>query len=60
LPSAPIVGVFTAFLKHVLAGGEFEPRTLGAMTVRSLVWIAIAFAAGRAFNRAPSGAPPAA
>jgi hypothetical protein len=54
------VGVFAAFLKHVLAGGEFELRTLAAMTVRSAVWIAIAIAAGRAFSRGPSGSPPAA
>ncbi len=47
------VGVFVAFAIHIVLGGAFEPRTIGAMTVRSLVWIAIAVAAGRGFTGAP-------
>ena len=36
--------VFVAFGVHVAAGGAFESRTVGAMTIRSVFWIA--FAAG--------------
>lgn len=39
--------VFAAFGLHVVAGGAFEPRTVGAMTLRSLVWLAIAAVARR-------------
>ena len=39
--------VFAAFGLHVAAGGTFEPRTVGAMTLRSLVWLAIALLAWR-------------
>lgn len=35
--------VFAAFGLHVLADGAFEERTVGAMTLRSLVWLTIAF-----------------
>jgi hypothetical protein len=34
--------VFAAFALHVASGGAFETRTVIAMTVRSLVWLAIA------------------
>jgi hypothetical protein len=37
--------VFAAFGLHVLGGGAYEMRTVGAMTLRSVVWIAIAVAA---------------
>ena len=40
--------VFIAFGVHILSGGAFEMRTVGAMVIRSAVWIAIAVAAGRA------------
>ena len=40
--------VFAAFGMHVLMGGPYEVRTVGAMTLRSLVWIGIAIVAGRA------------
>jgi hypothetical protein len=36
------VAVFAAFLAHVAAGGAYEPRTVGAMVLRSVVWIGIA------------------
>ena len=39
---------FIAFGIHILLGGAFEIRTVGAMTVRSFVWIAIAVVACRA------------
>lgn len=47
------IAVFAAFGLHVLAGGAFELRTVGAMAVRSLVWVAIAVAACRALGCAP-------
>ena len=37
-----IVAVFALFGWHVLSGGAYEMRTVGAMTLRSAVWIAIA------------------
>ncbi len=45
--------VFTAFGIHVLLGGAFEPRTVGAMALRSVIWIVIAAAACRAFGYWP-------
>lgn len=33
--------VFTAFAIHILIGGEYEVRTVAAMTLRSAVWLAI-------------------
>ena len=44
------VAAFIAFGIHILLGGAFEIRTVGAMTVRSFVWIAIATAAYRAYG----------
>lgn len=40
--------VFLAFLVHALTGNPYEMRTLGAMTLRLAVWIAIAAVAQRA------------
>ncbi len=37
--------VFAAFGLHVSSGGAYEVRTVGAMTLRSLVWIAVAWVA---------------
>ncbi|MGE0629890.1 MAG: hypothetical protein AB7O43_18965 [Hyphomicrobiaceae bacterium] len=34
--------VFAAFLLHVWQGGAYEARTMGAMILRTGVWIAIA------------------
>lgn len=45
------LAVFAAFGVHVALGGAFEPRTVGAMTLRSLVWLAIAGLAWRALRR---------
>lgn len=36
------VVVFAALGIHIFLGGAFEARTIGAMTLRSLVWIVIA------------------
>lgn len=36
--------VFVAFGIHVLLGGAYETRTVGAMSLRSLAWLGIAFA----------------
>ncbi len=35
--------VFAAFGVHVLTGGAYEARTVGAMALRTLVWMAIAW-----------------
>jgi hypothetical protein len=47
LIAAATVLVFAAFGVHVMLGGGYEMRTVGAMTLRSLVWIAIAAVAHR-------------
>ena len=39
--------VFAAFGLHVAQGGAYETRTVGAMILRSVVWIAIAWIARR-------------
>lgn len=36
------IAVFIAFGLHIATGGAFEMRTVGAMTLRSTVWLAIA------------------
>ena len=38
---------FVAFGLHVLTGGAFEPRTVVAMSLRTLIWVVIAVVAGR-------------
>ena len=40
--------VFLAFGVHVLLGGAYETRTVGALALRSLVWIVLAAVAARA------------
>jgi hypothetical protein len=40
--------VFVAFGLHILAGGAYEMRTVGAMALRSLVWVAVAAVGFRA------------
>lgn len=50
--------VFIAFGVHIFLGGMFEVRTIGAMIIRSAVWIVIAASACRAlrcFQRGTSG-----
>lgn len=42
--------VFAAFGVHVALDGAFEPRTVGAMLLRSMVWLAIAVFSCRALG----------
>ncbi len=37
------IAVFIAFGIHILMGGAYETRTVGAMSLRCLVWLGIAF-----------------
>ena len=46
--------VFVAFGVHVLGGGAFERRTIGALTIRSLFWIAVTIVSMRAMKRTPN------
>jgi hypothetical protein len=39
--AAATIAVFIAFGVHILLDGAFESRTVGAMIVRSVVWIVI-------------------
>lgn len=45
--AAATLAVFAAFGWHIVGGGSFEARTVGAMVLRSLVWLIIAVAAYR-------------
>ena len=45
--AAATIAVFVAFGIHIFLGGAFESRTVGAMIIRSAVWIVIAVAACR-------------
>ena len=47
--------VLLAFGVHVLQGGAYEMRTVGAMILRTAVWIAIAWVAARHIGRAGAG-----
>lgn len=38
---AATLAVFAALAAHILMGGAFEPRTLGAMSVRTFFWAGI-------------------
>ena len=51
--AAATIVVFAAFGAHVLAGGAFMPRTVGAMALRCVVWIVIAAVACRALGCRP-------
>jgi hypothetical protein len=46
--------VFVAFGVHVIGGGAFERRTIGALTIRSLFWIAVTILSIRAMKRTPN------
>lgn len=48
-------GVFLAFAAHIIAGGAFEARTAGALTIRSLFWIVVALIALRAAKATSAG-----
>lgn len=43
--------IFMAFGIYILTGGEYEMRTIGAMTVRSLFWIVISLLTTKAIKR---------
>jgi hypothetical protein len=45
--AAAIAAVFALFVLHIVQGGAFEMRTVGAMSLRLVVWIAIAAVARR-------------
>ena len=45
--------VFVAFGVHVIGGGAFESRTIGALTIRSSIWIAVMIASIRAMRWSP-------
>jgi len=45
--AAATVAVFVAFGIYVAGGGAWEPRTMAAMSLRSVVWIVLAFVAAR-------------
>lgn len=48
--AAATLATFAAFGVHVATGGEFEPRTVWAMTLRSAAWVVIAALACRALG----------
>jgi predicted tellurium resistance membrane protein TerC len=50
--------VFLAFAAHILTGGAYEARTVGALSIRSLFWIAVALVARRAMKTTPNGSSP--
>jgi hypothetical protein len=49
--------VFVAFGVHVIGGGAYERRTIGALTIRSLFWIAVTILSIRAMKRIPHLGP---
>jgi hypothetical protein len=53
-----IVAVFVLFGWHVLRGGAYEIRTVGAMTLRAAVWIGIALYLRRVTRRRPTTSQP--
>ena len=48
--AAATAAVFIAFGIHIFLGGAFEGRTVGAMVIRSVVWIVIAASACHALG----------
>ena len=49
--AAAIALVFAAFILHIVQGGAYEMRTVGAMILRLAVWVVIAFTVMRANAR---------
>ena len=49
--------VFVAFGVHVIGGGAFESRTIVALIIRSLFWIAVTVVSIRAMKRTPDFRP---
>ena len=50
--------VFLAFAAHIVVGGAYEARTVGALSLRSLFWIAVALVALRAMKATAAGSSP--
>jgi hypothetical protein len=48
--------IFAVFAVHVLSGGAYEMRTVGAMTLRTAVWGVITVVAARNLKRGPGNA----
>lgn len=46
--------VSLAFGVYVIGGGAFEKRTIGALMIRSLFWIAVTIVSMRAMKRTPN------
>ena len=49
--------VFVAFGVHIIGGGAFERRTIGALIIRSLFWIAVTIVSIRVMKRTPHLGP---
>lgn len=49
--AAATLAVFAIFGWHILGGGDYETRTLGAMALRSAVWLTIGLYARKAWTR---------
>ena len=47
--AAATLAVFAIFGWHILGGGEYETRTVGAMALRSAVWLTIGLYARKAW-----------
>ena len=43
--------VFAAFGAHIMSGGNYEMRTIAAMSLRSTLWMAIAIIARKLWSR---------
>lgn len=50
---AATIVVFVAFGTHILQGGAYEMRTVGAMFLRTAVWAVISVVAWRHIGQAP-------
>ena len=50
--------VFLVFAAYIFTGGAFEARTVGALSLRSLFWIAVALVALRAMKATAAGSSP--
>ena len=48
--AAATIAVFVAFGIHIFLGGAFEARTVGAMIIRSVIWVLITVSACRALG----------
>jgi hypothetical protein len=58
LLAAATVLVFLALAAHILSGGLYEMRTVGALSIRSLFWIVVAVVALRTLRPRPAPGEP--